>query len=144
MRISKITVGRLYNLGNYEHVRYELTVEVKEGESAATAIIGVEKILAGLKPIERCGVPEEHEIERAKREVDEMRKMPVAEWERRYGHCVGTPSEVIARYEASLKENQDKREAALKHAQMARELFDDLGGASEFKDAKLSREEDTY
>ena len=26
-RVSKITVGRLHNLGNYEHVRYEIAVE---------------------------------------------------------------------------------------------------------------------
>ena len=32
MKITKITVGRLHNLGNYEHVRYELTVEVPEGQ----------------------------------------------------------------------------------------------------------------
>ena len=43
MNITKITIGRLYNLGNYEHVRHDLTVEVKDGESAATAITGMEK-----------------------------------------------------------------------------------------------------
>jgi hypothetical protein len=41
MNITKITIGRLYNLGSYEHVRYELTAEVPQGESPATAIIGM-------------------------------------------------------------------------------------------------------
>lgn len=30
MNVTKITIGRLFNLGSYEHVRYELTVEIRE------------------------------------------------------------------------------------------------------------------
>lgn len=142
MNITKITVARLYNLGNYEHVRYELTAEIKEGESATTAIKGLESIVGGLKPLEKCGICSASEIDRKRREVDEMRKMPVAEWGRRYGHCVGTPSEVIQRYELSLKEEEDKREEATRRASEARELMDDLGGAAEWSDAKLSWEDD--
>jgi hypothetical protein len=137
LRIARITVGRLYNLGNYEHVRYELTVEVPEGASAASAIRGVEKILAGLKPLKMQCIDTEIELTRKEREIEEMRKMPVAEWERRYGHCKGTPSEVIARYEEQFNESKQKREHALLVAQTARHLFDDLGGAEQWKDATL-------
>lgn len=138
MNITKITIGRLYNLGNYEHVRYEITTEIKDGESAATAIKGMESVLAGLSPLEKAGIVSQQEITRRMREIEEMKKIPVAEWERRYGHCAGTPSEVIQRYEESLEEDVSKRDIALKRAREARELFDDLGGASAWKDAKLN------
>ena len=142
MKISKITVGRLYNLGNYEHVRYEITAEIKEGESAATTIKGVEAVLAGLSPVEKAGIVSKSDIERRTREIEEMRTMPAADWERRYGHCVGKVAEVIGRYEESLEEDVAKRDAVLKRAREARELFDDLGGAAEWKDAKLSWHDD--
>lgn len=142
MNITKITIGRLYNLGNYEHIRYELSVEIKEGESATTAMKGAESIIEALKPLDRCGIKSESEIDRARKEVEEMSKMPVAEWERRYGHCVGTPSEVMQRYTLALKEEEDKREEARHRASEARELLDDLGGAAEWRDAKLSWQDD--
>lgn len=143
MNVSKITIGRLYNLGNYEHVRYELTVEVKEGESASAAVIALEKILRGLQPLDRRGIKSAAELSREEKQVEEMRQMPVAEWERRYGHCQGTPSEVIARYEAELMESTARRTAALERARKAREYFDDLGGVETWKDAKLDWEDDS-
>jgi hypothetical protein len=136
-RISKITVARLYNLGSYEHVRYELTVEVPEGASATNAIIGVEKILAGLSPLKNACIKSEQEIERLRREIQEMRTMPVADWERRYGSYQGTVREIIERHEAELNESIAKRAAALSRSARARELFDDLGGAEKWTDAKL-------
>ncbi len=50
MNITRITVDRLYNLGSYEHVKFSLSVDVKEGESAAVAMLGVEKIMEALNP----------------------------------------------------------------------------------------------
>ena len=50
MNITKITIGRLYNLGSYEHIRYELTCEIPSGESPATALIGLEKLIGALNP----------------------------------------------------------------------------------------------
>ena len=137
MNITKITIGRLYNLGSYEHVRYELTAEVPEGESAAEAVTGMEKILAGLAPTKNAGIQTAAEIAHKTKEIQDMRTMPVVDWQRRYGHCTGSAAEVIARYEASLQEEIEKREKVLARAKRARELFDDLGGAAKWKDAKL-------
>lgn len=50
-RISRITAARLYNTGNYEHVRFELTVEVEPGSDPAEAFTSVCEILNGLKPV---------------------------------------------------------------------------------------------
>jgi hypothetical protein len=30
-RVVRVGIGRLYNLGNYEHIRYDLTIEIPEG-----------------------------------------------------------------------------------------------------------------
>lgn len=137
MNITKITIGRLYNLGSYEHIRYELTAEVKDGESAATAITGMEKILAGLAPLKNACIKSAGELQRLANEVEEMKTMPVVDWERRYGHCKGSAAEVIARYQKSLEEETLKSQAAIDRARKARKLFDDLGGAAQWKDAKL-------
>ena len=49
-RISRITVARLYNIGNYEHIRYELTADVPEGNSAKIAISKLVRILRNANP----------------------------------------------------------------------------------------------
>lgn len=48
--VSKITISRLYNLGNYEHIRYEISVDVPAGESAANAAKDLYEILQDLRP----------------------------------------------------------------------------------------------
>ena len=144
MNITKITIGRLYNLGSYEHVRYELTAEVPQGESPATAIIGMEKILAALSP--KTSTHSRDELAREKRQVEEMhRKLSDEgpdEFRRYYGHSfVGTPEEYIGRCEQSYSENVARREAWEARSAKARRLLDDLGGAANFKDAKLDWED---
>ena len=49
-RISRITLGRLHNLGNYEHVRYEVTVELPPGTSPASVARELEDTLNALEP----------------------------------------------------------------------------------------------
>lgn len=134
MKITKIAVERVYNLGNYEHIRYSLTVDVKEHESSEQAIRGVENILAGLRP--RKDIPSNAELARQSIQIARMEKMTAEEWEREHRHSVGTREEVIGRYRTSLEEATEKRAKALAIATTARELFDDLGGASVWKDAK--------
>ena len=145
MNITKITIGRLYNLGSYEHVRYELTAEVPQGESAAVAIIGMEKIIAALSP--KTSTHSRDELDREKRQVEEMhRKLSDEgpdEFHRYYGHdFVGTPEEYIGRCEKSHAENVARREAWEARSKKARLLLDDLGGAANWRDAKLDWDND--
>lgn len=144
MNITKITIGRLYNLGSYEHIRYELTVEVPQGESPATAITGMEKILAGLAPLKNACIKSADELERMARAVEAMKTMPAVEWDRHYRGYEGTPTEIIERHQKSLEEDSVKSKAAIDRAKHARKLFDDLGGAANWKDAKLDWENDDY
>lgn len=146
MKAAKITIGRLYNLGSYEHVRYEISVEVGMEESARDALLGVEKILEGLKPESKCCVKSLFDLERGEHRIKELRAALVAndegEFRRKHGHFVGTPEEYVARCEESQVGDMAKREAYERRARHARWLLDHLGGAAEWKDAKLDWEND--
>lgn len=142
MKISRITIGRLYNLGSYEHVRYELTAEVPDGYSPAVTLIGMEKILAALNP--RTSTHDRTELAREKHRLEEMHRRLSDEgpdaFYRYYGHFVGTPEEYIASSERSHAENVAQRDVWEARSAKARKLLEDLGGAANFKDAKLDWE----
>lgn len=139
VNISRISIGRVYNLGNYEHIRYELTVDVKEGESAAAAFAAVENIIAGLKP-DRISKSNE-ELWRERKVIEQAKQMPLAEFQRRHGDPVGGPAAYIQRLEQSLAESEKQARESHDRAKTVRRLFDDLGGASQWKGAKLDWEE---
>jgi hypothetical protein len=54
--VSRISIARLYNLGDYEHARYEVTVEVPEGADAAVTFQNLEEIVEALNP--KCPINE--------------------------------------------------------------------------------------
>lgn len=141
-RISRINIGRLYNLGNYEHERFELTIDIPEGASAQDAIIGAERILAGLKPM--VGIKEPSELRRMRVRLDEMRNMTEQQIQTQYGSwsAPATKETIIRRHEVDLDEEIEKRRKAIKKQEEARALFDDLCGAAKWVDAKLSWDND--
>lgn len=49
-RITRVTLARLHNLGNYEHVRYEVTVDLPPGTSPASVVRELEDTLAAMEP----------------------------------------------------------------------------------------------
>lgn len=49
-RIERVTLGRLHNLGNYEHIRYEITLHIPEGTSPASVMAECEDLLNSLEP----------------------------------------------------------------------------------------------
>lgn len=144
MNITKITIGRIYNLGSYEHVRYELTAEIPVGESPATAIIGMERIIAGLSP--KTHTHSRGELERERFRLAEDKKLLTEngpeEFRRIHGHFVGTPEEYIARCEDGHRKNVQDRDEWEARSAKARKLFEDLGGAANWKDCKLDWEDD--
>lgn len=146
MNVSRITVARLYNLGSYEHIKYEISVDVPKTDSASDAMLALEHIMEALKPESKCGVHSWGELERESFRLVEMEKLleeqGPEEFTRRHGHFVGTPEEFIARCEKSYTENMEKRLAYEARAKKARELLDNLGGAVEWKDAKLDWEDE--
>ena len=141
-RISRITVARLYNLGSYEHARYELTAEVSDRESAAMAMIAIERILSGLRPIKN--IKDQQDFVRAQARIDDMKAMNVETFDQRiprYSYT-GTREEYIARLEADLKKEMEDQATIQKRALDARKSLDDLGGAVFRRDFKLDWETD--
>lgn len=139
-RVSRISIGRVYNLGNYEHVRYEVTVEVPEGQSASKAIVGLEKIIAGLAPL-RC-IKTEAELKRSAANIERMEKLTTEEWNREHQFSVGSRSEIIARHKKDHAADILRTARAKRKAARARALFDDLNGSATWKDAKLDWHQD--
>ncbi len=137
MNISKLTIGRLFNLGNYEHIRYELTVDVQPGE-ASEAVLGVETLLRALNPKRPCGVMTDSELAQAKNKIDLIRSMTDEAVRRNYGM---SKYGLIRRYTADLAEATSKTELWRVRQKSARKLFDDLGGASQYRDAKQDWED---
>lgn len=146
MKTTKITIGRLFNLGSYEHVRYEITVELAEGDSAAKAITGLERILEGLKP-ERCQCVKtrddlKHEAQKVATLKRDLAQLGEAEFTRRHGHFVGSACEYIARCESHYIEEAAKRVSYEMRCAKARAALDDLGATETWKDCKLDWQND--
>ncbi len=135
-RITRIVAKRLYNIGSYEHVSYELEEHIPEGESAAEAMIGLERILAAISP--KTSTHEQAELIRARRYVEKMKEQLAKEGAESFRrHLEGTPEEYIARCEASCDQNEAARAAWEQQHAKARQMLDDLGGAAKWTDSKL-------
>jgi len=142
-RISKVTVGRLFNLGSYEHIRYELTVEIPEGASASETIIAIERLYHALNPNNLRVCKSEMELKRDAVSLQEETLMTDEEFGRRHGHSyAGSRDEYLARCRVSHLQEKERRAKIVALQKNARILFDDLGGAAKYKDAKLDWEDD--
>jgi hypothetical protein len=122
-RITRITVARLYNIGNYEHIRYELTAEVPEGCSAKAAMGNLVKIIRNANPKAPCT---RSELLAARESISK----PLAK--------MINSDHVNAKYYRNIIDNFEKwqkgREEALR-------LLEKFGGKSDHKDAKLDWED---
>lgn len=133
MKVTKITIGRLYNLGNYEHIRYEVTVEVPAGESAATACMGLEKILERLNPKMPHGVPSQGELRTLAHSLASTRESDDQTIRRDYGV---SKYGRIRQLTHQLAEGQIRLSRWEKQRHVARILLQDVGGAANLRDAK--------
>lgn len=133
-RISRITLARLHNLGNYEHVRYEVTVELPPGTSPASVARELEDTLNALEP-----------------------KQPVSDWDLRQALLLlakpaptlqqletdddpfDNPEQVLRRAQADRERARlhlERHEAWRKSRDAALSRFDALGGTNQLTDAK--------
>lgn len=120
-RINRITIGRLHNLGDYEHVRYEISVDVAEPDDPQAVLLFLERTLNNLQV--KSGISD-FQLRMAR----ESLAKPAEEQEQaRRDECLGR----IQRHENA----QARRRVAL-------ENLSALGGVTEFKDAKLDWEDD--
>ena len=114
--LSRITIGRLYNLGNYEHIRYELSLDVPDGVNPKEVLSAGQKIMMALKPIKMT-----YEETQAKNTLAASAQSLSAHDLLR----IEEHKRTIEGYNRKLQQ----RESVL-------ELLRTLGGAEEFKDAK--------
>lgn len=116
--VTKLTIGRLHNLGNYEHVRYEVTVELAEGDDIAKTLANTEAVLDNLEP-----------------------KEPHDEWAvRRAQEALNKPAKELGPYELENLESQKKilEECRAHRAKRkaAHDALKDLAVSEIYKDAK--------
>lgn len=138
-KIKTIQIGRVYNLGNYEHVRYDITAEVEPEEDPSQVMTGLEKVIEGLRPVK--GVASCSELNRNRTEVEKMRTMSDAEFKQSFGGHTGTRAEIIELYHVGYCKKVTDRAEALTRAKGARKMLSDLNGAAIWKDAKLEWED---
>lgn len=121
-RVTSISVGATFNLGNYENVRYDVSAEVGPGESAMAAFQELRFIIASLKPIRSPGCLEEYEKARKKEHAE------MSNWEQQQ-------FESWAATVADWELRKTNRAQAI-------QALDRLGRNQKFRDAKQSRETD--
>ena len=102
MKASKITIGRLFNCGNYEHVRIEITADIGDGQSASNAFVAIESAISAMKPRSTAAQTWDG-ISRKQSELIAAKQMPLAEFERKYGQPSGGPAAFIARLRDEIK-----------------------------------------
>ena len=122
-KVTRIAIGRLHNLGNYEHIRYDITVDLSNGDNPGLIIARLEKLLSALKP-----VTTDYEYQRALRIMSDPEQ---------------TKDETARNLEI-YKQRIEKRDKAVARRERALILFGALGGASEYTDAKNKWEDDDY
>ena len=140
--VTRVTIARLFNLGSYEHVRYEITVDIHPEElSASSTLIGLEKIMEALAPESKWVCLTEGELEREEHRVKELQEklatLSEEEFKHKYGWFEGTGAEYVERCAEMHGENIKRRRKAVERAKTARMLLDNLGGASQWKDCKM-------
>lgn len=117
-KVTHVSISRLYNMGSYEHVKYDLGVEVPDGASANEAFMGIARILFALKPI------------KFPYNFESMKDL------------LAKPMEELSESEKSIRPEYAERVGEIERLRAARvealKQLDDLGGTGQHKDAKLS------
>lgn len=119
MKVKTITIGRLYNLGNYEHIRYDVSVELEDGDDPAVALRNLSGIIKDLNP---KGKISDWEYESAKQQLADSRT---------------DPEQRQKAEKKVLRRAYEKQRRVI-----AAEALSNIGGSEHYKDAKLDWDED--
>lgn len=122
-RVSRLSIGRLCNLGNFEHIRYEVTVELPEGVDVTKTLKAIEEALniMAVRP------PDGWSYRRA---LEALGK-PRSEW-----------TSLDIANEPSYRENVRRMETWKAKQEYARAVLGELGLSSQFTDHKEKWEDD--
>lgn len=130
-RVTRLTLGRVYNLGNYENLRVEVQVEVPTGSSATAAFVTVERLLSELG--ESCPV-EEYDYNAAM----ERAALTDEEWKGKFGAERWEAEKLAAIGE--FREIADPMHLWKLLQERARNMLDKLNATYTGKDHKLDWE----
>lgn len=118
--ISRLTVSKVTNLGNYENRKVEISVNFAKAEKVGDVVIEIEQIIEDLNCLKSFSQSElsraRKGLEKPSAELDEYDIKRIPEWK-----------ETIAKFEALEKRRQ-----------LAIEKLNDFGGEYQFNDAKDS------
>lgn len=135
-RVSRVTIGRLHNLGNYEHVRYEVTVDLDPGTCPASVLRELEDALNGLSPKQPVS---DYEVLNATRTLAKpeptLADMPARDDDDPFY----SPEQQLRRAldeRETAKRNLDRYEDWRKARAAAHARFNQFGGTTRFTDAK--------
>lgn len=138
-QVSRITIGRLYNLGNYEHIRYEITLEVQPG-GAEKSLRHLEKILHNINPNRPHGVLSDEELIRQRMALDRALAMSPQDFHKHYPPPYGAKRvgriERLAEMKRELAEQCERSKEWNVQQRLARAALDAIGGSSAYTDAK--------
>lgn len=122
-RVESIYVERLFNLGNYENIKYGFRVEIGRDDDPGRVLASLERIFNDLRA---DGGVDSHELSRAKRVLEK----PEAELD-----------DHDKRYLDSHREKIRLHEEAKERQRMARQALATLNYTSEHKDHKQDWED---
>src|SRR5689334_18859766 len=122
-RVTSVSLDRLHNLGNYEHIKFSVRVDLNEGDDPGVVIYRLERLLGALKPITT-----DYDYQRAVRIMSDPEQ---------------AKDETTRNIEVYKKRIEDHNKAVARRKR-ALELFADLGGTSEHVDAKDKWEDDGF
>jgi hypothetical protein len=122
-KVKTLSVARLYNLGNYEHVRYEVTVEIPDGVTTKQTLADIVGCLKIMQPTKKPFMLDEHRaiLMKPVETLSETEKLNIEEWRQEV---------------ADWDHTQAMRFAAL-------DKFEKLGGVSKKTDAKRDWQDDS-
>jgi len=115
-KVKTITLSRLYNTGNYEHFKVELTADVPPGESAAKVARGLGTVIKALSP--KCPV-NMSAMDDLQRRLNWTAEQQEHCWGEKWQEVVEDNKKELAEMQATLREWQEKRKVAL-------DMMDDL------------------
>lgn len=118
MTVNRITIGRVHNLGNYEHVRFEISVNLTEEDQPGACLAEIYDLLEDLDPTPPVS---DYDYQRAKAALGR----PDEEWEEWERGNLEHYQNTVNRFE----EHRTRRRSAV-------EQLNQLKGTARYRDAK--------
>lgn len=135
-KVTRVIVGRLFNLGNYENIKYEVEAYIPEGISASKTVLNILNAINALRPQTR--IPTKADIHLREVALANMKKWNSIQWKRETGRVLNKHEirRKLSEHAKRLKECIRTRKQAIAIEIRARKLLDNLGMTVTHKDAK--------